>query len=219
VLGEPAGRVVLGIEPGAALPLAAPLGGPASRLPLAHGTRLVAGRGYDRAMRTRLALLVVLAGAAASACGASARPGVSFCGGADLAGRFAVVPNSAGAGNIVYRLRLVNRSSRTCDVTGLPAVRLLDRAGKPLPTHPVPARPGTATAALVALAPGAAATADARFSPDVPGVGEGTTGPCERTAYRLRVNARGGGSTVVAVTPPTPVCEHGQLQLSLYRRA
>jgi hypothetical protein len=170
-------------------------------------------------MRTRVVVLALIAAAAVAACGASARTGVTFCRGADLAGRFAVVPNSAGAGNIVYRLRLVNRSSRTCDVTGLPVVRLLDRSGRPLPTHPVPARPGTATAALIALAPGAAATADARFSPDVPGVGEGTTGRCERTAYRLRVGARGGGSTVVAIAPPTPVCEHGQLQLSLYRHA
>jgi hypothetical protein len=170
-------------------------------------------------MRTRVVVLALIAAAAVAACGASARTGVTFCRGADLAGRFAVVPNSAGAGNIVYRLRLANRSSRTCDVTGLPAVRLLGKSGAPLPTHPVPARPGTATAVLVALAPGAAATADARVSPDVPGVGEGTTGPCERTAYRLRVGARGGGSTVVAVAPPTPVCEHGQLQLSLYRHA
>lgn len=194
----------------------------AARLLASHlltGFRLVGRWGYDRAVRTRLAVLVLLAAAAVAACGASARPGVSFCRGADLTGRFAVVPNSAGAGNIVYRLRLVNRSRRTCDVTGLPAVRLLDKAGKPLPTHQVPARPGTATAVLVALAPGALATADARFSPDVPGVGEGSTGPCERTAYRLRVTARGGGSTTVAVAPPTPVCEHGQLQLSLYRHA
>jgi uncharacterized protein DUF4232 len=170
-------------------------------------------------VRIRFVALVLLAGAAVTACGASARPGASFCRGADLAGRFAVVPGSAGAGNIVYRLRLVNRSHQTCDVTGVPTLRLLGKTGAQLPTHPVPARPGMATSALIALAPGAAATADARFSPDVPGVGEGTTGPCERTAYRLRVGARGGGSTVVKLTPPTPVCEHGQLQLSLYRHA
>jgi hypothetical protein len=170
-------------------------------------------------MRIRLVALALLAAAGTAACGASARPGTAFCRGADLAGRFAVVRGSAGAGNIVYRLRLANRSQQTCDVTGLPSVRLLDRAGRPLPTHPVPARRGAGTAALVALAPGAAAIADARFSPDVPGVGEGTTGRCEPTAYRLRVRARGGGSTVVRIVPPTPVCEHGQLQLSHYRHA
>jgi hypothetical protein len=170
-------------------------------------------------MRTRLLALAVLAAAAVAAGGASARPHVAFCRGADLAGRFAAVPGSAGAGNIVYRLRLVNRSRTACDVTGLPAVRLLGKTGKALPTHPVPARPGMATSVLVALSPGAAAVADARFSPDVPGVGEGGTGPCEPRAYRLRVGARGGGSTVVPIAPPTPVCEHGQLQLSLYRRA
>jgi hypothetical protein len=171
-------------------------------------------------MRNVLVLLALLATVAAvAACGASAGSKVTFCRGADLSGRFAVVPGSAGAGNIVYRLRLVNRSHATCDVTGLPVVQLLGKTGKALPTHPIAARPGEATAVLVALAPGAAATADARFSPDVPGVGEGTTGPCEPKAYRLRVTARGGGTTVAAIAPATPVCERGQLQLSLYRHA
>jgi hypothetical protein len=74
-------------------------------------------------------------------------------------------------------------------------------------------------AALIRLAPGQRTKASARFSPDVPGPGEPTTGrKCEPTAYRLRVTARGGGTTTVVVSPPTPVCEHGQLQLSAYGR-
>lgn len=171
---------------------------------------------------SRAFLAVAAAALVASGCGAHRAAGersASLCAGGQLTGRFAVIPGSAGAGNIVYRLSLRNRSSSTCAVTGVPAVRLLGRTGKALPTHGRPARPGTATAVLVILAPGQTATATARFSPDVPGVGEPTTGrQCEPTAYRLRVAARGGGSTVVPIRPPTPVCEHGQLQLSNYTR-
>ena len=40
--------------------------------------------------------------------------GPAACTGADLEGRFAVVPGSAGAGNIVYELRLTNTSASPC---------------------------------------------------------------------------------------------------------
>jgi hypothetical protein len=32
----------------------------------------------------------------------------------------------------------------------------------------------------------------------------------------MRVTARGGAVTKVAIKPPTPVCEHGTLQMSAY---
>ncbi|HZT15179.1 MAG TPA: DUF4232 domain-containing protein [Gaiellaceae bacterium] len=166
-------------------------------------------------MRLTLAVLAVAA-AAAAAVPAGDGAGTAFCTGSQLRGSFAVVPGSAGAGNIVYALRVTNRSARRCALTGLPAVRLLGRAGKPLPTHVVAAFPGALTAVLVTLAPGRSAGATARFSPDVPGVGEGNRSRCEPVAYRLRVLARGGGSTVAAVRPPTPVCEHGRLQFRAY---
>jgi len=159
-----------------------------------------------------VAAAVALA-AAAPASPAAAGP----CAGSDLTGSFDVIPGSAGAGNISYRLSLVNASPRRCFVSGIPQVRLLGKAGQPLPTAVSPARPGVATAAKVELAPGASAVADARFSPDVPGVGEGGTGQCEPTAYSLRVTAPGGGSLKAKVTPPTPVCEHGALSFSLLR--
>jgi hypothetical protein len=171
-------------------------------------------------MRTGVGTCALLACvvAALAVRGASARTATVFCAGKQLAGTFAVIPGSAGAGNIVYRLTLRNRSQATCRVTGLPVVRLVGAGGKWLPTHPRPAFAGGGTAVLVTLAPGRAATATARFSPDVPGPGEG--GPqCEPKAYRLRVGARGGGTTVVPIKPPTPVCEHGQLQLTTYTRA
>ncbi len=157
--------------------------------------------------------LLVLADASA----ASARHAAGLCTGAQLTGTFSAVPGSAGAGNITYALVLRNRSHTQCNVTGLPSVRLLGRTGKALPTHVKAAFPGALTAILVRLAPGGRTRATARFSPDVPGVGEPTQGTrCEAAAYKLRVNAQGGGTTTVPITPPTSVCEHGRLLFSTY---
>ena len=162
---------------------------------------------------TLAALSVVLAGTTAA--GAT---GIVMCKGSQLTGSFAAVAGSAGAGNISYRLRLKNVSSASCSVTGLPQGRLLGRLGGPLPTNIRAAFPGALSAILVTLRPGQSTRATARFSPDVPGVGEQTIGACERTAYRLRVAARGGGTSTVRVTPPTAVCEHGRLLFSAYGR-
>ena len=145
--------------------------------------------------------------------GAGAAPA---CVGRDLTGTFAGVPGSAGAGQISYNLRLRNHSSHTCFVSGLPVLRLVDRAGKLLPTHIAPSHPGQLTAVRVVLRPGGYSAATARFSPDVPGPGEQVTGPCERKAFRARVTAPpGGGVVVVPLIPATPVCEHGSMVLSV----
>jgi uncharacterized protein DUF4232 len=157
---------------------------------------------------------VVLAAAASST--AVARSDAS-CSGAQLKGTFSVVRGSAGAGNITYKLTLRNVSTRMCTVTGLPQGRLLGKTGKALPTHVKAAFPGGLTAIFVRLAPGATTFATARFSPDVPGVGEPTAGTkCEPTAWSFRVTGQGGGTTLVKLTPPTPVCEHGRLLFSAY---
>src|SRR5689334_19924314 len=117
------------------------------------------------------------------------------CRAAQLTGTFAEVPGSAGAGNVVYALRLKNASSSTCTVTGIPGIALLDRSGRKLPTHPFPAHPGALTAVLVRLAPGRTAVATARFSPDVPGPGEPVAGRnCEPAASTLLVRPNGGGA-------------------------
>ena len=138
------------------------------------------------------------------------------CKGSDLSGTFAGVPGSAGAGNIVYALRLKNTSSSSCTVTGIPGVTLLDRRGRRLPTHQFPSHPGALTAVLVTLAPGKTAKATARFSPDVPGTGEPVDGTrCERVSYRLLVRPNGGGTLRVPIRPPTPVCEHGGMSWSV----
>jgi hypothetical protein len=165
---------------------------------------------------TRLLTIVALA-AAVVACGATAASQPPRCTGKQLAGSFAVVPGSAGAGNIVYELVLKNVSTKTCTLTGLPQGRLLDRAGERLPTHVRAAFPGGLAAVLVRLAPGKKTYASARFSPDVPGPGEPVAGTsCEPKAWWFRVAGQAGGTARVRLTPPTPVCEHGQLQFSAY---
>lgn len=130
-----------------------------------------------------------------------------------MKGSFTVVRGSAGACNIVYKLRLQNASTAACFVTGIPGLRLLARNGSSLPTHVTPANRGALTAVMVTLQPGKAAKTTARFSPDVPGPGETVMHQCEPTAYKLRVSPSGGGNLVVPVTPPTPVCSHGSMTL------
>jgi Protein of unknown function (DUF4232) len=139
------------------------------------------------------------------------------CDASDLTGTFSELAGSAGAGNIVYTLRLTNAAQDTCFVSGQPQVQLLDANGKELPTHPTPAQPGTQTAVKVPVAPGASATSQARFSPDVNGVGE-SGNPCEPKAYTLRVTV-GSGTLDVKIDPPTSVCSHGGLQLTNYTTA
>ncbi len=162
------------------------------------------------------ASLAVLAVAAFAVCGASAGGQPPSCAGSQLSARFAVVPGSAGAGNILYALTVKNTSTKTCTVTGLPQGRLLGLHGRKLPTRIHASFPAGLTAVLVRLAPGKSARATARFSPDVPGVGEGKTGPCEPRAYTLRVSPAGGGTTNAKLAPATPVCEHGALAFSAY---
>jgi hypothetical protein len=140
------------------------------------------------------------------------------CTGDAMSGSFAVIPGSPGAGQISYRLRVKNDSPVACYVSGLPVVQLLDQAGKDLPTNAQPARPGQGTAARIILQPGASASADARFSPDVPGGSEQTDGPCEPKAYTLRVSLA-GAPLDVPIAPPTPVCERGTLSFSLFSAA
>ena len=167
-------------------------------------------------MTRLLALALVVLAAATAATSASAH-GDAACTGAQLAGTFNAVRGSAGAGNITYKLVLKNVSSHMCTLTGLPQGRLLGKTGKALPTHIRTATPGMLTAILVHLAPGKTTFATARFSPDVPGAGEPVAGTkCEPTAWWFRVSGQGGGTTKVKLGPPTPVCEHGQLQFSPY---
>jgi hypothetical protein len=168
-------------------------------------------------VRSGLLACTVLAALAASA-GAAGGPAAAIapCTGPQLTGSFTAVRGSGAAGHISYALRLTNRSTRACFVSGLPRLRLVGTGGRLLPTHVTPAFRGGLTAVRVVLGPGGRAKATARFSPDVPGTGEPVSGRlCEPTAYRLRVTPPPGGGTVsVPVRPPTPVCEHGRIELT-----
>jgi hypothetical protein len=166
----------------------------------------------------RVVALVVAVAAMVVASTAGAAHSVARCRGAQLAGVFAAVPGSAGAGNITYALRLKNVSRLACAVTGLPQGVLLDSARRQLPTHVRAAFPQALAAILVTLAPGRSTRATARFSPDVPGPGEQSIGRCERVAWWFRVAGQGGGTTAVKIIPRTSVCEHGRLLFSVYRR-
>jgi Domain of unknown function (DUF4232) len=167
--------------------------------------------------RARIGLSAAVTGLALAAAGGSVGGRESFnpCSGA-LRGSFNVVRGSAGAGHISYKLVLRNASRRGCFVTGVPTVTLLDRKGRSLPTDATFAgHPGMLTAVVVPLPPGKAAHLLARFSPDVRGRGEQVRGACERTAHKLRVTTSGGGNAVAPISPPTPVCERGSMQLTV----
>jgi hypothetical protein len=148
----------------------------------------------------------------------SAQRALSPCTGSMLAGSFKVVPGSAGAGNIVYRLKLSTTGGKSCFVTGIPGLTLLDKTGHTLPTNAKFAgKPGSLAAVMVPIGPGKSAALTARFSPDIPGPGEPAMGgSCEKPAYKLRVAPSGGGAAVVPISPPTPVCEHGGLQITVF---
>jgi hypothetical protein len=165
---------------------------------------------------TRLLAAAACLAAFAAVSTAHAGPDAARCRGGQLAGSFAAVPGSAGAGNITYALKLKNISATACTVTGLPQGRLLGRRKGALPTHVRAAFPGALTAILATVPPGRSTRATARFSPDVPGVGEQVTGRCEPIAYWFRVTGQGGGSTTVKIVPRTSVCEHGRLLFSAY---
>ncbi len=157
----------------------------------------------------------------------TASPGASAaCASGDLGGSFSVVRGSAGAGQISYALTLTNTSGSSCWVSGIPGLQLLDAQGGALPTSASSAHPEQGTAAKIELQAGGSAKAEARFSPDVDGPGEPQTRPspgrpaaCEPIAEKLRVTVSGGGTVIVAVKPPTPVCEHGALSMSLLSAA
>jgi uncharacterized protein DUF4232 len=163
-------------------------------------------------------LIVVVAGLAAIAISASAaggRTAVNPCRGGNLTGTFGVVLGSPGAGSISYDLRVRNRSAASCYVSGIPRLQLLGKSGTPLPTKVIRVSAGRPVPARLVLRPGAYAAATARFSPDIPGPGEPQRGRCEPLTYNVRVTPASNGSLVVPAKPPTSVCEHGTIQLTV----
>jgi hypothetical protein len=163
----------------------------------------------------RISILVVLIAAAVAA--ASAAPGVTApCTAGNLTAVFAVVPGSAGAGNIVYSLRLTNIADHGCLVKGLLGLRLLNARGNALPTRVTVTDPAQVPRVRDVLAAHRWGNyGNARFSPDVPGVGEQTIGRCEPVAHRLRIGLPNGGHVIAPIKPPTSVCEHGSMSLTV----
>ena len=147
-----------------------------------------------------------------STTGASA---ANACTGDAMSGTFNVIPGSAGAGQISYRLTVTNTSPVACYVSGLPQVQLIGATGADLPTSVIPEQPGAGTAAKIVIQPNASAFAEARFSPDVNGTGDSQTGQCQPKSVTLRASF-GGAPLDVAVKPATPVCEQGQLRFKLF---
>ena len=135
------------------------------------------------------------------------------CTGQQLTGTFAVVPGSAGAGQIEYALMLKNRSNSPCSIRGVPKALLLGVSGTALPTHVTSAGGG---ASRLILQPGASVVADARLSPDVAGTGDSQSGTCQPKAHTLQVTPNGGGVTDAAIKPPTSVCEQGSLNFKAF---
>ena len=139
---------------------------------------------------------------------AAPTPG-NACTADDLTGSFEVLQGSAGAGNIVYTLKVTNASQHPCTVGGVPTLQMLDEHGNTIPSHVTPPNSGTDT--LVTLQPGDSARSQVRFSPDVD--------PCEPgTAHTLHVGI--GTSTLnVAIDPPTRLCGGGSLQPTAFTGA
>jgi hypothetical protein len=139
---------------------------------------------------------------------ASAKP----CTGLQLTGTFALVPGSAGAGQIAYALTVKNTSHGRCSVRGAPRALLLGVSGAALPTR-VTASGG---ARQIVLEPGASAVADARFSPDIAGNGDSQSGACQPEAHTLQVTTSGGGVFDAPIRPPTSVCQQGSLDFEAF---
>jgi hypothetical protein len=135
------------------------------------------------------------------------------CQGTDIAGTFAQIPNSAGAGQIAYALTVKNTSASACTVRGIPQGTLLGADGTELPTR---VKASGDAGKPVVLPLGASATAQARFSPSVAGDGDSQSGACQPEAHTFQLSAEGGGVTEAPVKPPTSVCQRGTLNFEAF---
>jgi uncharacterized protein DUF4232 len=131
------------------------------------------------------------------------------CSASDLTGTFAVLAGSAGAGNIVYALHVTNASQKACTVSGVPTVTFLDAHGSVMDQH---TNADGSQETVVSLQPGASASAQVRFSPDV--------SPCDPgTATTLRVQMPDKSTFDVKFDPPTKLCGAGSVQPSSFTTA
>jgi hypothetical protein len=152
---------------------------------------------------------ISVAVAALLAAGALAAGGTQACNANNFQAHMKEIPGSAGAGSISYQLRLKNVASNACMMGNHPALQLEKADGKDLPTHVHK----LGASSVVTVAAGGTARAELRFSPDIPGPGEPTHGPCEPRASLVLVTLAtpGKGATVAQVRPKTSVCSHGSI--------
>ena len=108
------------------------------------------------------------------------------CTGTQLAAVFTLIPNIAGAGQIAYALNVKNSSDSPCWVRGVPSGHLLAANGTALPTQ-IGASGNHGK--QVVLPPGASASAQARFSPDVASEGDSQSGACQPVAHTLQLSS------------------------------
>jgi hypothetical protein len=155
-----------------------------------------------------MAICSVTAVAAAGALAASSATGsVANCGSAHLSVKMTVIGGSSGAGHISYELTLKNSGPGSCRVDKHPGLKLLKANGGGLPTHVIK----VGANGTVLIKEGKSASAQLRFSPDIPGPGERRQGPCEPAAHKIKIIA--SVPTVGPISPPTPVCGHGAMQM------
>jgi hypothetical protein len=157
--------------------------------------------------------VALAAAAAAAAAGLAARATgapVAGCAASALSVKMTVTPGSGAAGHIGYTLAVRNRGYAACRTGNHPKLKLLKAGGQGLATHVVK----VGATKTITVAAGHTVRSSLFFSPDVPGVGEPQTGPCEPVAHKVRVTftAPASGSRVGAVSPPTSVCEQGSIQ-------
>jgi hypothetical protein len=127
------------------------------------------------------------------------------CTARDLTATFEVLQGSAGAGNIVYTLRVQNASQHECTVGGVPDITFVGHE-----SH-IPAT-NSGVDSFVTLQPGDSARSQVRFSPDVD--------PCQPgTASTLRLTMPDGTTLDAKIDPPTKLCGGGSLQPSAFTGA
>jgi hypothetical protein len=121
-----------------------------------------------------------------------------------------LTPGSGAAGHIGYTLGVTNTGYGPCRLGNHSRLTLLRADRRPLPTQVL--RVGSV--GVVIIPPGRTVRSSLFFSPDVPSLGEPTSGPCEPVAHavRLTLTAPAAGSRVGSIRPPTSVCGHGSLQ-------
>lgn len=136
--------------------------------------------------------------------------GPPACAPSELAGSFKPVFGTQGAGTVTGRIVLTNTTRQPCLVGGYLGLQLVGAGGSLLPTNVLHA---AGTAKSITLDPGSAASAAARFSPDIAGPGDSKTGPCQPTAISTRVMLPNESGYLVVSGPNTSVCERGTLDL------